>query len=128
MKRTFISLLGKKFPRKIKRLIYISSLAATLKQIDTPDNILSKQLNNIFKIARYPDAILFPMYIKSLIWTDLDKEVINLANKENVNIEENILAEKCTKVMPKWLVYDSMEKIKLDTSLVIHNLSNLQTA
>lgn len=123
----------KNFPKRFKRLIYISSIIAIIKQIREPDHILIAKLNDIFKIARYPDAMIFPMYIKSFIWRDLKADnIININGKCVLvsDIECNCISETdyeaiakyFNSIAPGWLKYGSEKLMIYDVVLLMKHL------
>lgn len=128
----FENLAETKFPNRFKRLIYISSVLAVIKQIKEPDQFLVDKLNSIFNIAKYSDAIFFPMYIKSFIWENiLTSNVIEINGKSlfiteiastghNPYSDEECvaMASYFSKLAPKWLRYGS-------ENLMVHDVTTL---
>lgn len=112
------------FPKRFKRLIYISSILAIVKQIREPDQFLINKINDVFKIARYPDAMIFPMYIKSLIWFDLTEETFIQINNRKIQITEldcqcfdnhdcEAIGQYFNRTAPSWIRYGS-ERLMVD--------------
>jgi len=128
----------KKLSDKIKRLIFISSVFGLIKQIKEPDDFLVSKLNEVFIIAKFPDAVMFPMYIKNLIWHELYNMPIVLENKTlniigcgNVNInhsDELAIANYIVNHSPKWLRYANIEAMKEDILTLFKNLQFITAA
>ena len=62
-------------PRRILRLIFISSIMGIINEIKDPDQAIVKKLNKLLKIG-YDQAWALPMHVKSLIWNHLESSVI----------------------------------------------------
>ena len=133
--RFLIRLAEVKLSRRLKRLIYISSILGVIKQIKDPDMQLITKLNDIFRVARYPDAYIFPMYIKSMIWKSAatrsiivnDKVVPvsglkchGLSNEEREDIGVYFAANA-----PEWLRYGSNAVMVSDVSLLLKQIDLL---
>jgi hypothetical protein len=121
------------FPKRFKRLIYISSIFAIVKQIREPDQILVNKLNSVFKIARYPDAMIFPMYIKSLIWFGLNEQSFIQINDRKIQITEldcecfdnndcEAIAQYFNKTAPSWIHYGSERLMVHDVVTLMKHL------
>lgn len=122
-------IIEKRFPKKTKRLMYVSSLIAMIRGIKEPNEKISTQLNEIFKIAEYPDAILFPIYIKSFIWKELSKDEINILHDCYKNDKEETIMEYIDRLIylaPDWIRYGSLDLIKTDTMMVLRNASKMK--
>lgn len=135
--RWFFSLLERNLPRKFKRLIYVSSILGLFEQMKDPDMTLVKKLNDTFKLAEYPDAFAFPMYIKSVIWKGALNEPVELHTREKVSIGELINQELNSKDCmaigeyfatrtPKWLSYGSIDLMANDIVLLVKELKQFK--
>jgi hypothetical protein len=107
-----------KLPRRLKRLIYISSIMGLIQQVKEPDMSLVNKLNEVFKIAKHPDAFIFPMYIKSIIWRDAVSVAILAEDNRTINIGNIVQCDLTTRDCktigehfaanaPSWLKYGS---------------------
>lgn len=124
-----------KLSRRLKRLIYISSIFGVIKQIKDPDMTLITKLNEIFKVARYPDAFIFPMYIKSMIWKSAATRSVIINNKEvpvaglkcrGLNNEEREeIGVYFAANAPEWLRYGSNTVMVSDVSLLLKQIDLL---
>lgn len=129
----FYKLLEKHLPRSFKRLIYVSSILGLFEQTQDPDMTLVVKLNETFKLAQYPDAFAFPMYIKSVIWKNAISEAILLKGANSVAIGDLIkmelnskecstIGEYFAKQSPTWLKYGSLDLMANDIVLLIKQL------
>jgi hypothetical protein len=125
------------FPRRFKRLIYISSILAIVKEIKEPEQseVLVNKLNDVFKIAKYPQAMMYSMYIKSMVWRDLSNEDAILLNEQRVLISQ--LQSKCLNESdclavgkyfndkaPEWLKYGSERLMVNDVVILMQHLKD----
>lgn len=133
LSRRLTSVIGKKLSRRFKRLIYISSVMGLLEEVKDPDMRVIQKLNEIFKIAKYPDAIVFPMYIKSLIWKDVSSMAVMVDSDKQLALhsvmridltteEFTAIGEHFAKRAPSWLRYGSVESMVEDVVKLIHQL------
>jgi hypothetical protein len=134
--RRMIRVLAKKnLPNNMKRMMFISSTLGIITKVKHPDFHLIEQLNDIFHMAQYTEAIKFPMYIKNIIWSDLESCTISLPGKE-VNIcEINItnltynqraeLADLFVLRAPDWIKYGNDSEMKLDLVTLLSNFNLL---
>jgi hypothetical protein len=135
--RSFTALLENKLPRKVKRLIYVSSILGLMQQVRDPDMTLVTKLNETFKLAEYPDAFAFPMYIKSVIWKDALFDQVCIHTDRNVAIgeliNEDLNNRDCTAIgeyfaqqAPAWLKYGSLEVMVNDIVVLIKQLKQFK--
>jgi hypothetical protein len=87
-------------PNRIKRMIYLSSLAPIL--LDRkPDISLASELNSNLRIASNYNALLLPMYLSRYIWNDTDM------------VKHNIIDH-----VPFWLKYGCNCTIRNDLNIL----------
>lgn len=127
-----------KLPRRMKRLIYVSSIAGLINQMTDPDATLVRKLNDILALAKHPEAYLLPIYIKSLIWKTLPANNIQLLNR-TVGIadlcscdlsytDRNVIGIFFANNAPSWLRYGSTELMVRDVSDLLGHLKELRVA
>lgn len=131
--RQIANAMAKRLPRRFKRLIYISSIMGLLQQVKDPDMQVVGKLNEVFKIAKYPDAFIFPMYIKSLIWKDISQMAVQIDQENSLDISTVITCDlstrECTAIgehfarrAPSWLKYGSIELMIEDVIKLVRQL------
>ena len=132
-----ITQLSRWLPKRLKRILFLSSLFAVIQQINEPSSALCVKLNRLFKMAGHPDSILLPMYIKSFIWSNisykseiiLPDSVITVADlKEKIlaDRESIIVAWYFNNLAPTWLAYGSLKLMINDIcSLLEHSKREL---
>lgn len=126
-------------PRRIKRLIYLSSIFGLLEHIQKdPDLQLIEKLNKILQLAENPNSYVFPIYVKSLIWRNVVKGEGILLHGEytsvsNIQINRNmgqddksLLADYFTFKCPEWLKYGSQRLMENDVVNLIDNVLALK--
>lgn len=125
--------LAKRISRRVKRLIYISSIMGLLEQVKDPDMHVVGKLNEVFKVAKFPDAFIFPMYIKSIIWKDVGNMAIEVDAEHRLQIAQvmqcDLSTRECTAVAehfarraPSWLKYASLDLMIEDVIQLVHQL------
>lgn len=131
--RRFAKMLENNLPRRFKRLIYVSSIMGLMQQVRDPDMTLVTKLNDTLKLAQYPDAFAFPMYVKSVIWKDamFDTVCIHANNQVAIGdlIKQELSSKDCTAIgeyfanqAPSWLKYGSLEFMVNDVVSLIKQL------
>lgn len=65
-------------PRRIKRLLYVSSAIGILLRDKKPDAALVARINDKLKLAYSASGMLFPIYIGTIIWKNLMTNTIQL--------------------------------------------------
>jgi len=129
------SALARSCSRRVKRLIYISSIMGLLEQVKDPDMQVVGKLNEIFKIAKHPEAFTFPMYIKSFIWKDVGNMAVQVDEQTSLAIPQilscDLSTRECTAIgehfakrAPAWLKYASLELMVEDVVRLVHQLKS----
>lgn len=114
-------------PRKIKRLIYLSSVIAVLDDIKNPSSEITRKLNLLLGLSKDDSAIILPMYIHSFIWGDVIKSHAKEFNvyqdklkNEPMNFDDVVNFFCCN--TPMWLSYGSIELLKRDLKTMFSTL------
>lgn len=134
----FFNYISNKLPRRFKRLIFISSIFGLLEKVKDPDMVVVTKLNKVLNIAKYPDAMIFPMYIKNVIWKNVGTSKISITESRTVDVAEvltfNLATVDCQGIgeyfvtnTPDWLKYGTMEMMKEDVISLIKSLRNMKT-
>ena len=124
--------------KRIKRLIFISSIIGLIKNMKSPEQEALEKVNSIFNIAKDPNAIALPMYAKSLIWRDLCNKPIEVSSgkvifatsidkQEFTNHQYQNIVDFFFRHTPKWLKYDEDVVMRGDINKIIKNLYLLRT-
>lgn len=136
---TFLKLLEKRLPRRFKRLIYVSSILGLIQQMKDPDMALVIKLNTMFKLANNPDALAFPMYIKSVIWKDVMLEAVCISTTDEqvpitALLDQELNSKDCTAIgeyfarqAPAWLKYGAIDTMVNDIVLLVKQLKQFNT-
>lgn len=131
IKRFLTRLAEKKLPKRVKRMMYISSIIGLLCGDKNPDLELIAHLNDIFQMAQFSEAVKLPFIIKDAIWSDVDVHKVVIDGKEidvtTVNVvkmsyhERSDLAEYFAKNVPSWIKYDDIDKMKTEIYTLLSN-------
>ena len=111
-------------PRRVKRLLYVSSAMGTILREKSPDVKLVTKINDRLKLAYGASGLLFPIYIGAFIWKQIKGNLVHL-HTGPVKISELPIAQltdmDCWKTgivfaknVPSWLRYGSTELMTAD--------------
>lgn len=130
--RYFSNVARTKTPRKVKRLIYLSTILGMLQNQKDPDIELVKKLNEIFQVARDPNAYLFPMHIRSMIWKGhcgstikLVRGVVPITEIKNLNLTDTDATDigvYFAEHSPEWIRYGSNDLLISDVKKMLQQL------
>ena len=121
-------------PRRIKRLIYLSSILGVIEHVQKdPDLELIEKLNDILKLADNANSYRLPIYVKSLIWKNLNYvpvvgsesgfvPITELHVQNMSNSQKHVLADFFSFRCPEWLAYGSKKLMESDVLSLIDNL------
>lgn len=109
---------------KSRRMIFLSSIYGLIMDNQKPDRVNTSQLSQALNIARNPDAIQFPMAIKSVIWykripsglmvEGRQYQVSDIARADlTKNVHEALVTEFLEKT-PAWLRYAKTSQMRYD--------------
>jgi len=139
---SFLSfILTKILPYKTKRLIFLSSILAGIKNITNPDKQLLRKVNEVLEISRIDEAIALPMHYGDAIWSRLLPEgiylkylkypVLQLSDLDKNHLtttELRIIANAILNSTPVWMKYGSRRTMRNDLFELIDILPELETA
>jgi len=111
-------------PKKVKRLIFISSVIGLIKNIKDPDIEILNKINELFNLSTDNKVLKLPIYFKYYIWTSfkrgVDESVIKNINNSDIEISNvNIFIKKILNDIPSWLNYGTNELIISDLKKII---------
>ncbi len=125
-------------PRKAKRLIFVATLFRIIDGIKDNDTELIAKLNSILQISKNDQAWEFPMSFSTLIWRDLNSNVIHLFSGDisifelkNISLEsedKQAVADWFISHMPEWLKYGSTDLLRYDVTTLISQIRKLNAA
>lgn len=76
--RYLTRVLSERLPRKVKRMLYVSSVIGMVIQRDKPDMAMVERINKVMHLAYRTSSLLFPVYIGSVIWKNLCGKTVQL--------------------------------------------------
>lgn len=109
---------------KSRRMIFLSSIYGLVMDIKDPDHVNTSQLSQALNIARNPDAIQFPMAIKSVIWYKRIPSGLMVEGRQyqvsdivradlTEHVHEALVTEFLEKT-PEWLRYAKTSQMRYD--------------
>lgn len=125
---------NKLFSKRMKRLVFISSIVGLVYKVKDPDLRVISKLNSILHLANCPQAMELPYRVKSVIWRDKDLNVL-AHNGKAIHIEDVKTFEMDTEDMdnlttqvvsqtPWWLKYSSTEVMCSDLKALFKQIRN----
>ena len=111
--------IGKLLPNKIKRLVFISSLAATIYDINNDDIETLHKLNLILNLCNDDGAMLLPVTLGNIIWNHKNNLIVLDINNNDHNLTIKTTISDIINIMPKWLVYSDFDSIKKDVEKLL---------
>ena len=128
--------LCKYLPKRIKRMIFLSSLGSNIKGVDKPDLRVIKKLNEILMLSSNPNALKFPIAINSKIWGNTNLEYVDdirhicpdfvdsgfkhLSKSQSRRVS-NVFINRA----PSYLLYESNTNMRRDIELLMSNIDNV---
>jgi len=126
-----INFLKRHLPNRTKRLVFLASLTARLKNTEFFDIETLKKLNKIMVLASNDNAIGLPICLSHVIWHGRSAcNILSIDNKENeaIVIDGRNIDKMTSSVfsgMPSWLSYGEQESIKNDIHKLLNNYNNI---
>jgi hypothetical protein len=116
--------LQRHLPNRTKRLIFLASLSARLKNTQNFDNATLTKLNQVMVLSHTESAIKLPVQLSRAIWNGRSAGEIFNADLQKESLQKERLAELVANVinsMPAWLCYGEKETIEQDVSRLLNN-------
>lgn len=104
-------------PRRIKRLIFISSLSGKVSGAIEMDRETRLRLQQSFGLCKDPDAVALPLAYNDKIWANRPIETLVCPVRLSTPLTEQEItrtARQIVALMPCWLVYGQTMKIVED--------------
>lgn len=127
----------------LRRMIFLSSLYATIQGVRNPERELVDKLNRVLQITtKDPSAMCAPMMVHEFIWTNVNDHNIVLSQERHaVHVDELGLGSQKFKTeelvriaryfidrMPSWLRYDADNVMLDDVQRLVTALPALKAA
>ena len=109
-------------PKRMKRLMFLSSLSAKIAQTKCLDASTQQRLKETLHLCKNEKALGFPAEYCNTIWAkrEIDSLVCPIYLGTQVQDEQlTRTARMIVAIMPCWLVYDSISKIVADVRTLL---------
>lgn len=118
------SLASRVLPERTKRLMFLASFSAHLKETNQMSGEALRKINELFKLSADDNALKFPVHLSHAIWRNrpLEPGVRQSITSEDIRPRAQALASKVIAAMPQCLRYNEA-KMSQD---VVDLLSNWQ--
>lgn len=114
----FANLLGVSLSERIKRLIFLASFSARLKDRTTFDNATLVKLNEVMVLCSTEAAIQLPVHLSKAIWhgKTISEIVDQAAYTPKASAQERLqyMVSRVLVTCPEWLRYESESKMRED--------------
>lgn len=124
-----VTLLGASLSERTKRLIFLASFSARIKDPNTFDSETLHKLNQVMALASKEEAINLPVHLSRAIWRGrtihdiADKEVLSSSTFTKERLQQ--LADRVLEAMPPWLRYGPDNVIRDDVARLLDHRSVL---
>lgn len=126
---------------RVKRLIFLSSVFGLIENVSAPSKDTLSKLNKVLRLAHNNDAIAFPIYIHSWLWSNCEPTRKVLIDDSEVSLTEllsdinecslrethagvfNKLAKYLSNIAPEWIVYGPTQMIAKDLEVLFKKCS-----
>ena len=125
------------FTDHAKRWIFISSLVGMAYPKQNPDFKTVEKINKIFHLVNRPEALEFPMFVKSVIWKDCDLYVLSdngqaltMSSIPLCRVSESDTDKLAAQVVgqtPEWLRYMTHQIMFDDVKRIMANIQERTT-
>lgn len=115
-------------PRRIKRLVFISSLSGKVSGVVEMDRETRLRLQTNFGLCKDPDAVALPLAYNNKIWANRPIENLVCPIRLSSPLSEQELtrtARQIVVLMPCWLVYGQTKKIVEDVRELLEKKDQL---
>ena len=131
------NILGRVLPKRVKRMIFVSSFIAHIQNCRQSDKTLLNKLNILMQLSADDNALDLPMRFHNRIWDNIHiEEILRDKNLEITSIDKIIhmefvtpqirtISEEIVKATPERLKYDSNTKMRADLIKLFKNLGEL---
>lgn len=126
--RSGFAMVGACFPEPTKRLIFLASFSARLKDQDSFDSETLRKLNEVMTLAKNEQLINLPCAWSKVIWRgrvlhDIASKEVLATNFSKERLQQ--LADRILEATPSWLRYGSPEAMRRDVARLLDNRSVL---
>jgi hypothetical protein len=125
-------------PKRVKRLVFVSSILGLIQENKDPDLELVQKLNGILQVAKTPEGFLLPMYIHGYIWKNQAVDAIPFRNSifplrtimgfKLTDEEYTLIGKYFNKAIPDCLRYGSEDLLVSDVTNLLKQVQIVQAA
>ena len=138
LRRVIATFVRRFMPKKTKRLVFISTLFAGIKDIQETSPEHLQCLNELMGLCEIKEAISLPMFFGAMLWKKKLPEGIflhyrknpplqlcEINNKELSEVEMRVIANTIINHTPCWLLYTSRRKMRDDLVLLLEMMPKM---
>ncbi len=116
------SLVQRMLPERTKRLVFLASFSAQLKETNEMSGELLHKLNKMFALSADDNALKFPVHLSHVIWRNrpLEPGVRLSITTEVLHGRAHAVARKVIAAMPTCLRYDEA-RMSTDVESLLRN-------
>ena len=123
--RFVVPVLPKKLSERIKRVIFVYSVMATLDKSRYANLTIINEINSRLKLARAESLCKATLQMHKSIWKYLEKDMpndISIRDIATTRLERDLISDYYVRNCPSWLVYGSDDRRDMVRDL--HRLFN----
>lgn len=116
------SLASRVLPERTKRLMFLASLSAHLKETNQMSGEMLRKINELFGLSVDDNALKFPVHLSHAIWRNrpLEPGVRQSLGAEDIRPRVHAMARKVIDAMPQCLRYDE-PRMERDVESLLRN-------
>jgi hypothetical protein len=125
----FARILGQFLPDRTKRMMFLASFSARVKDSPVMDIEVMKKLNRVLTLSSSESALKLPIHLSHAIWRG--RSFVDICGEPEI-LEGRITPDrvqsasrKAVLEMPSWLRYSKIEEIERDVKLLLVHSSML---
>jgi len=120
-------MLGQHLSERTKRILFLASFSAQLKDPSEFDDEMRHKLNQMLELSSDDNALKLPVHLSHAIWRNRPFELGVRLSLKNESVQEraHLLGKKVMEAMPKWLRYGDDKRMLGDLEQLLRNWSHV---
>lgn len=117
------NMLDRHLPERTKRLLFLASFSAQLRDPREYDQEMLHKLNQMFELSSDDAALKLPVHLSHAIWRNrpLEPGLRLTLRSECIQGRASTIATKVVKAMPRWLRYGDDKRMLTEITQLLRN-------
>jgi len=117
-KNTIFKAILERSPKGLKRLVFLASFIAYVNNVNTPEKVFIRNINQILQLSRGGDSSLeLPVRLSRILWGDKEvyqSDIKILKDTTSSSELKKMAAAHIVTNVPSWFRYSNIETISAD--------------